>query len=1333
MRRSLRLFWLPAIFLIAACDYLLTDPIQPTGTIELQFQIVSGQLGTTPQAFAKVEQVYIQLTVPDSVPRDTTISVSPNEGAVRLGVDLRPEEITNTLEIFTRLGSSDGWLFEGQTIAAIEPGVPTDAQIVLAAITSRIEGAPDPLVIPNVGETAQATNAVLYATGDTIPGLDGTWSSLDPAIMTVTPTGLATAVAIGQTDFEVVFETLTDTVTAIVSSIDNGTVTPASSTIFRGDTQSFGVVWRDVRGNVLTNRAEVWSVSDAGVASIDPATGALTTITPGVITVTATAEGVSTSTELTILEPVAEVILTPAATELIEGEFVQLTADLRDVAGNALTGRPVTWASGDVGVATVSGTGLVSAVGTGTVTIVATAEGIEGAATITSIARTPDPDLSTLVLGQTTMVADGTNRTTVTVTAIDAQGPLPGQTVVIAVSGDGNTISQPLGVTNAAGVASGSFTTTTAEAKTVSAVIAGIDVTQTQAVTAVAGSFDGARSSLVVDQVSMLPDGTDVTTVTAVVVDAWDNPLSGQTVVLAVSGTGNTVTQPGLTDGSGVTVGSFTTTAGELKTVSATVGGLGIGQTQAVTSVTSGSVDAGLSSVTVSQSTMIADGRDITTVTVTALDGSGTPLSGETVVLSVSGTGNAIDQDLDGTDASGVGIASFTTTIPEPKTVSVIVGGVLIAETPIVSALNADPQRSSVTVDRALMLSDGADVTTVTVTALNALGDPLPDQTVVLTVSGSGNTVTQPGQTDGAGVAEGSFTTTVGEVKTVSATVGGVAIGQTPEVTSVTSTAVDPGRSSAVVSQMAMIADGIDATSVTVTVLNAQGEPLPGQTVLLSVSGSENTVTQPDLTDGSGVAVGSFTTTLGEVKTVTASVGGVQVGETQSVTSVTSTLVDAGQSSVVVSQTTMIADGNDVTTVTVTALNAQGDPLPGQTVVLAVSGSGNTIVQDADGTDATGVGVASFTTTVPEAKTVSVIVGGVPITAAPILVAAQPDPAQSTVAVNQSTVISNGVDVVFVSVTALDAQGDPVPDLPVVLSVSGTGNTISQPVAVTDASGLATGSFTTTVSEAKTVSATVLGVPLTQTQQVTALDSNPIPIADPGGPYQEEVGNSVLFDGSASTDTAPGVITNYEWIVDGASVFSGASPTFSYACAVEGSFSVELVVTDDGGETSSRSTSVNCQVTRFLGRWVDAAGSPITTASVGQVVELQVCFLENDLTAFQGTVFPTQWGGAAQVDSVADFDNTVAGTHPDCAGTTDVVTEVSAPSNLATTFDFVALSTATGPGVGAQGIASLFFTFLAPVSFDDTLHFGLVRFGIVDTFDGDPPPYVIDIPDLVVN
>ena len=68
MRRSLRLFWLPAIFLIAACDYLLTDPIQPTGTIELQFQIVSGQLGTTPQAFAKVEQVYIQLTVPDSVP-----------------------------------------------------------------------------------------------------------------------------------------------------------------------------------------------------------------------------------------------------------------------------------------------------------------------------------------------------------------------------------------------------------------------------------------------------------------------------------------------------------------------------------------------------------------------------------------------------------------------------------------------------------------------------------------------------------------------------------------------------------------------------------------------------------------------------------------------------------------------------------------------------------------------------------------------------------------------------------------------------------------------------------------------------------------------------------------------------------------------------------------------------------------------------------------------------------------------------------------------------------------------------------------------------------------
>jgi len=244
---------------------------------------------------------------------------------------------------------------------------------------------------------------------------------------------------------------------------------------------------------------------------------------------------------------------------------------------------------------------------------------------------------------------------------------------------------------------------------------------------------------------------------------------------------------------------------------------------------------------------------------------------------------------------------------------------------------------------------------------------------------------------------------------------------------------------------------------------------------------------------------------------------------------------------------------------------------------------------------------------------------------------------------------------------------------------------------------------------------------------------NPIPIAEPGGPYVAEVGDSVLFDGSGSTDVTPGRIVSYEWLVDGVSVSLSSGPTFQHFCSTEAQLLVELVVTDDRGDTSARQTLLDCQVTRFLGRWLDAAGDPITSTTVNEVVELQLCFLEDDLTAFQTDVLPFRWSFLARVDSVAGFDSALPGTHPDCAGNVDIVTEVGASSDLSADFTVTALSTAEGPGVGPQGILSLFFTFTSPTLFDETVHRDIFESVILETFDGDPPPFVIDIFDLTVN
>lgn len=80
---------------------------------------------------------------------------------------------------------------------------------------------------------------------------------------------------------------------------------------------------------------------------------------------------------------VASVAVTPPQADLLVGATVQLSAQPRDAAGNALSGRTVTWESGNTTTATVNGTGLVTGLQPGNVTITATSEGRAGTAAIT--------------------------------------------------------------------------------------------------------------------------------------------------------------------------------------------------------------------------------------------------------------------------------------------------------------------------------------------------------------------------------------------------------------------------------------------------------------------------------------------------------------------------------------------------------------------------------------------------------------------------------------------------------------------------------------------------------------------------------------------------------------------------------------------------------------------------------------------------------------------------------------------------------------------------------------------------------------------------------------
>lgn len=97
--------------------------------------------------------------------------------------------------------------------------------------------------------------------------------------------------------------------------------------------------------------------------------------------------------------------------------------------------------------------------------------------------KTVSASQSVVTVSPSTVVNDGSSTATVTVTLVNASGtPLSGKTVTLSSTGSNNTIVQP-GVTDSNGETTGTIASTTAEAKTVTAVSEGVTVTDTAAVT----------------------------------------------------------------------------------------------------------------------------------------------------------------------------------------------------------------------------------------------------------------------------------------------------------------------------------------------------------------------------------------------------------------------------------------------------------------------------------------------------------------------------------------------------------------------------------------------------------------------------------------------------------------------------------------------------------------------------------------------------------------------------------------------------------------------------------------------------------------------------------
>lgn len=272
----------------------------------------------------------------------------------------------------------------------------------------------------------------------------------------------------------------------------------------------------------------------------------------------------------------ASVQVTPASSSLSPGQTAQLTASPRDAQGNALTDRVITWSSTSAAVASVSSSGLVTALTVGgPVTIVATSEGQDGSAIVTV---TPPP-VATVTLAPATPTLTPGAVLTLVPTLRDAQGnTLTGRVVTWTSSSNAVATVAASGLVTAVSVGGPVTITASSEGQSGTAAVTVVAPTVTSvsvapAATSVASGGTTPLSAVVRDQNNVIMTGIVPTWTTSNSSFATVSPTGLVTGIAAGGPVIITATASGKSGTSAVTVTSSPCDASTPITIGQTLNG----------------------------------------------------------------------------------------------------------------------------------------------------------------------------------------------------------------------------------------------------------------------------------------------------------------------------------------------------------------------------------------------------------------------------------------------------------------------------------------------------------------------------------------------------------------------------------------------------------------------------------------------------------------------------------------------------------------------------------------------------------------------------------------
>ena len=763
------------------------------------------------------------------------VTVTPNPDTVALG---------STVTLHAALDGGSGspsffWSSENPSIATVSgTGVVTGVavgSVHIAASSGGKSGVATVVVVPpgvasvivtpssaakKVGETVHFVAQTFDAGGVELTGRTVTWTSEHTDVATIDADGLATAVSIGATTITATSEGKSGTAGLAVAAAVPASITvdPPSVSITTGQTAQLTPTVKDANGAVISGAPVSWTASSGGVAIVS-STGLVTGQSAGSATVTATSGTVHIDVAVTVvLPPASSVIVSPSTVSLLISQTQQLTATVTDAGGHTLPGQTVTWQSSNPSVATVSESGVVTAVFLGTATITGTSGAASGESHVT-VSLIP------------------VRRVTVTPDALAFTVGEPGTQVVVALL---DSIGQALGLTgrpvawttskpSVATVSGTGFVTPAGPGQAV------ITATQT-------GSGLSATTTVTVTPVSVAsvvvtptPDTLvpqQAIQLTAKTLDASGNTLTGRPVVwdgsddniALVSSTGRVVAQ---------SLGTMTVTAtSEGKTGTATIVVMAVP----------------VASVTISPATQsVIVGSTTPAFTAVVKDASGNVLTGRTITFA---SGNTAVATIDANSGVATGVAAGTASITATS-----------------EGVNSTPATLTVT---------DVPVASVTISPTSqsvVAGDQTPAFSAV-TKDGSGNVLTGRTVTFNSGTpAVATINSNTGVATGVSPGTSSITASSEGKTSTAATLTVTPVPvSNVVVTPPSQSVDVGSTVTFVATPRDASNTPLTGRAIIYSSSDPTIATINSSTGIATGVAPGSVTIgALSEGKTGTAS------------------------------------------------------------------------------------------------------------------------------------------------------------------------------------------------------------------------------------------------------------------------------------------------------------------------------------------------------------------------------------------------------------------------------------------------------------------------------